>query len=157
MNIKKIGFSIMFVLCCVSALSQKHSNRVEPNTIKEIVESDDFKINILNIIRNNQTLAIYSNNSIEIKGDSIKASFPYFYRDDNPKTATQSNIEIDTAIKKISVKEKKKDSRFEIKIELATPKKYTIVINVGYDAYSTVQVTDKHKYTVTYNGRLQTK
>ncbi|KGN82117.1 hypothetical protein HW49_02805 [Porphyromonadaceae bacterium COT-184 OH4590] len=156
MNIKKIEFSIIFVLCCVSALSQKHSNGVEPNIVKEMIESNSFKINILNITRDNQTLAIYSKNSIEVKGDTIKASFPYFYRDDNPKTATQSNIEIDTAIKKISVKDKKNDGRFEIKIVTAAPKKYTIVINVRYDAYCTIQVTDKQN-TVTYNGRLQTK
>ena len=88
---KKIGLFLFFVAVgTVSLLAQTRGNDTDSRQIREILNGGNFKINIQNVINNpKSTTAIYSKHSIEIVGDTIKADLPYFYRNDNPQTATE--------------------------------------------------------------------
>ena len=99
---KKIGLFLFFVAVgTVSLLAQTRGNDTDSRQIREILNGGNFKINIQNVINNpKSTTAIYSKHSIEVVGDTIKADLPYFYRNDNPQTATETNVKIDTSIKK---------------------------------------------------------
>jgi len=154
---KKIGLFLFFVAVgAVSLLAQTRGNDTDSRQIREILNGGNFKINIQNVINNpKSTTAIYSKHSIEVVGDTIKADLPYFYRNDNPQAATETNVKIDTSIKKLSTPKQSKQGSTDLNITTAKPQ-YTIHISVRFDGYSIVTVKDKAGNTAFYNGRLDT-
>lgn len=156
MNIRILGLSIILAVNSFAAMAQNSDvARKEAIAVKEIVESRNFKINILNVLREKRVyMDIYSKNTIEIADGKLIAKFPYFYRNDNPSNTAQAYLKIDSDIRKIKIKNKAKNSIYNVDIKIDKPSKYVVNIDIGYDGNCMIYVTNSQKTTVVYGGRL---
>lgn len=156
MNIRILGLAIILAVNSFAAMAQNSDvAKKEAIAVKEIVESRNFKINILNVLREKRVyMDIYSKNTIEISDGKLIAKFPYFYRNDNPSNTTQSYLKIDSDIRTMKIKNKAKSSMYDVSIKIDKPSKYVVNIDIGYDGNCMVYVTNSQKTTVVYGGRL---
>lgn len=156
MNVKKIGFALILILCPILAVAQNATAKCDTLNVREIVESRTFKINILNVLREGGIyMDIFSKNTMAVTdGSSIEAKFPYFYRSDNPATAGSQDIRLKTSIAKMKIKEKKKEGGFKVDIRIDNPAKYLITIDIDYDGYCFISVTNAKKQVAAYSGHL---
>jgi len=156
MNIRILGLSIILAVNSFAAMAQNSDvAKKEAIAVKEIVESRNFKINILNVLREKRVyMDIYSKNTIEIADGKLIAKFPYFYRNDNPSNTAQAYLKIDSDIRKIKIKNKAKNSIYNVDIKIDKPSKYVVNIDIGYDGNCMIYVTNSQKTTVVYGGRL---
>ena len=156
MNIRILGLAIILAVNSFAAMAQNSDvARKEAIAVKEIVESRNFKINILNVLREKRVyMDIYSKNTIEIADGKLIAKFPYFYRNDNPSNTAQAYLKIDSDIRKIKIKNKAKNSIYNVDIKIDKPSKYVVNIDIGYDGNCMIYVTNSQKTTVVYGGRL---
>ena len=156
MNIRILGLVIILAVNSFAAMAQNSDvAKKEAIAVKEIVESRNFKINILNVLREKRVyMDIYSKNTIEIADGKLIAKFPYFYRNDNPSNTAQAYLKIDSDIRKIKIKNKAKNSIYNVDIKIDKPSKYVVNIDIGYDGNCMIYVTNSQKTTVVYGGRL---
>ena len=156
MNIRILGLSIILAVNSFAAMAQNSDvARKEAIAVKEIVESRNFKINILNVLREKRVyMDIYSKNTIEIADGKLIAKFPYFYRNDNPSNTAQAYLKIDSDIRTMKIKNKAKSSMYDVSIKIDKPSKYVVNIDIGYDGNCMIYVTNSQKKTVIYGGRL---
>lgn len=156
MNIRILGLSIILAVNSFAAMAQNSDvARKEAIAVKEIVESRNFKINILNVLREKRVyMDIYSKNTIEIADGKLIAKFPYFYRNDNPLNTAQAYLKIDSDIRTMKIKNKAKSSMYDVSIKIDKPSKYVVNIDIGYDGNCMIYVTNSQKTTVVYGGRL---
>lgn len=156
MNIRILGLAIILAVNSFAAMAQNSDvAKKEAIAVKEIVESRNFKINILNVLREKRVyMDIYSKNTIEIADGKLIAKFPYFYRNDNPSNTTQSYLKIDSDIRTMKIKNKAKSSMYDVSIKIDKPSKYVVNIDIGYDGNCMIYVTNSQKTTVVYGGRL---
>jgi hypothetical protein len=156
MNIRILGLAIILAVNSFAAMAQNSDvAKKEAIAVKEIVESRNFKINILNVLREKRVyMDIYSKNTIEIADGKLIAKFPYFYRNDNPSNTAQAYLKIDSDIRKIKIKNKAKNSIYNVDIKIDKPSKYVVNIDIGYDGNCMIYVTNSQKTTVVYGGRL---
>ena len=158
----KSNFSLIllpFLLFTANSIfAQNPATAADIAKVREILNSQNFRIDILNVVREGaEPVAIYSTNSVEIKNSIIKAKFPYFFRDDNPKTASVSDIKLNYPIEKIKIKENKKKGIFVINILTLNKnkQKYQVLINIDYYGYCIIYITNPQKEKVMYDGRLK--
>ena len=80
MNIRILGLVVILAVNSFAAMAQNSDKaKKEAIAVKEIVESRNFKINILNVLREKRVyMDIYSKNTIEIADGKLIAKFPYF-------------------------------------------------------------------------------
>ena len=156
MNIRILGLAIILAVNSFAAMAQNSDvAKKEAIAVKEIVESRNFKINILNVLREKRVyMDIYSKNTIEVIDGKLIAKFPYFYRNDNPSNTTQSYLKIDSDIRTMKIKNKAKSSMYDVSIKIDKPSKYVVNIDIGYDGNCMIYVTNSQKTTVVYGGRL---
>ena len=156
MNIRILGLAIILAVNSFAAMAQNSDvAKKEAIAVKEIVESRNFKINILNVLREKRVyMDIYSKNTIEVIDGKLIAKFPYFYRNDNPSNTAQAYLKIDSDIRKIKLKNKAKNSIYNVDIKIDKPSKYVVNIDIGYDGNCMIYVTNSQKTTVVYGGRL---
>ena len=156
MNIRILGLVIILAVNSFAAMAQNSDvAKKEAIAVKEIVESRNFKINILNVLREKRVyMDIYSKNTIEVIDGKLIAKFPYFYRNDNPSNTAQAYLKIDSDIRKIKIKNKAKNSIYNVDIKIDKPSKYVVNIDIGYDGNCMIYVTNSQKKTVIYGGRL---
>jgi hypothetical protein len=156
MNIRILGLSIILAVNSFAAMAQNSDvAKKEAIAVKEIVESRNFKINILNVLREKRVyMDIYSKNTIEIADGKLIAKFPYFYRNDNPSNTAQAYLKIDSDIRTMKIKNKAKSSMYDVSIKIDKPSKYVVNIDIGYDGNCMIYVTNSQKTTVVYGGRL---
>jgi len=156
MNIRILGLAIILAVNSFAAMAQNSDvAKKEAIAVKEIVESRNFKINILNVLREKRVyMDIYSKNTIEVIDGKLIAKFPYFYRNDNPSNTAQAYLKIDSDIRKIKIKNKAKNSIYNVDIKIDKPSKYVVNIDIGYDGNCMIYVTNSQKKTVIYGGRL---
>lgn len=156
MNIRILGLAIILAVNSFAAMAQNSDvAKKKAIAVKEIVESRNFKINILNVLREKRVyMDIYSKNTIEIADGKLIAKFPYFYRNDNPSNTAQAYLKIDSDIRKIKIKNKAKNSIYNVDIKIDKPSKYVVNIDIGYDGNCMIYVTNSQKTTVVYGGRL---
>jgi hypothetical protein len=156
MNIRILGLAIILAVNSFAAMAQNSDvAKKEAIAVKEIVESRNFKINILNVLREKRVyMDIYSKNTIEVIDGKLIAKFPYFYRNDNPSNTAQAYLKIDSDIRKIKIKNKAKNSIYNVDIKIDKPSKYVVNIDIGYDGNCMIYVTNSQKTTVVYGGRL---
>jgi len=156
MNIRILGLAIILAVNSFAAMAQNSDvAKKEAIAVKEIVESRNFKINILNVLREKRVyMDIYSKNTIEIADGKLIAKFPYFYRNDNPSNTTQSYLKINSDIRTMKIKNKAKSSMYDVSIKIDKPSKYVVNIDIGYDGNCMIYVTNSQKTTVVYGGRL---
>lgn len=156
MNIRILGLVIILAVNSFAAMAQNSDvAKKEAIAVKEIVESRNFKINILNVLREKRVyMDIYSKNTIEVIDGKLIAKFPYFYRNDNPSNTAQAYLKIDSDIRKIKIKNKAKNSIYNVDIKIDKPSKYVVNIDIGYDGNCMIYVTNSQKTTVVYGGRL---
>lgn len=156
MNIRILGLAVIVAVNSFVAMAQNSDKaKKEAIAVKEIVESRNFKINILNVLREKRVyMDIYSKNTIEIADGKLVAKFPYFYRDDNPSNTAQSYLKIDSDIRTMKIKNKAKRGMYDVSIKIDKPSKYVVNIDIGYDGNCMVYVTNSQKKTVIYGGRL---
>ena len=156
MNIRILGLAVIVAVNSFAAMAQNSDvAKKEAIAVKEIVESRNFKINILNVLREKRVyMDIYSKNTIEIADGKLIAKFPYFYRNDNPSNTAQAYLKIDSDIRKIKIKNKAKNSIYNVDIKIDKPSKYVVNIDIGYDGNCMIYVTNSQKTTVVYGGRL---
>ena len=156
MNIRILGLAVILAVNSFAAMAQNSDvAKKEAIAVKEIVESRNFKINILNVLREKRVyMDIYSKNTIEVIDGKLIAKFPYFYRNDNPSNTAQAYLKIDSDIRKIKIKNKAKNSIYNVDIKIDKPSKYVVNIDIGYDGNCMIYVTNSQKTTVVYGGRL---
>lgn len=156
MNIRILGLVVIVAVNSFAAMAQNSDvAKKEAIAVKEVVESRNFKINILNVLREKRVyMDIYSKNMIEIADGKLVAKFPYFYRNDNPSNTAQAYLKIDSDIRKIKIKNKAKNSIYNVDIKIDKPSKYVVNIDIGYDGNCMIYVTNSQKTTVVYGGRL---
>ena len=156
MNIRILGLAVIVAVNSFAAMAQNSDKaKKEAIAVKEIVESRNFKINILNVLREKRVyMDIYSKNTIEIADGKLVAKFPYFYRNDNPSNTAQAYLKIDSDIRTMKIKNKAKSSMYDVSIKIDKPSKYVVNIDIGYDGHCMVYVTNSQKTTVIYGGRL---
>jgi|GEM_PF-420467 len=156
MNIRILGLSIILAVNSFAAMAQNSDvAKKEAIAVKEIVESRNFKINILNVLREKRVyMDIYSKNTIEIADGKLIAKFPYFYRNDNPSNTAQAYLKIDSDIRTMKIKNKAKRGMYDVSIKIEKPSKYVVNIDIGYDGNCMIYVTNSQKTTVVYGGRL---
>lgn len=156
MNIRMLSLAVIVAVNSFAAMAQNSDKaKKEAIAVKEIVESRNFKINILNVLREKRVyMDIYSKNTIEIADGKLVAKFPYFYRDDNPSNTAQSYLKIDSDIRTMKIKNKAKRGMYDVSIKIDKPSKYVVNIDIEYDGNCMVYVTNSQKKTVIYGGRL---
>ncbi|MBF0975988.1 MAG: DUF4251 domain-containing protein [Bacteroidetes bacterium] len=156
MNIRILGLAIILAVNSFAAMAQNSDvAKKEAIAVKEIVESRNFKINILNVLREKRVyMDIYSKNTIEIADGKLIAKFPYFYRNDNPSNTAQAYLKIDSDIRTMKIKNKAKRGMYDVSIKIEKPSKYVVNIDIGYDGNCMIYVTNSQKTTVVYGGRL---
>ena len=156
MNIRILGLAVIVAVNSFAAMAQNSDKaKKEAIAVKEIVESRNVKINILNVLREKRVyMDIYSKNTIEIADGKLVAKFPYFYRNDNPSNTAQSYLKIDSDIRTMKIKNKAKRGMYDVSIKIDKPSKYVVNIDIGYDGNCMVYVTNSQKTTVVYGGRL---
>lgn len=156
MNIRILGLAVILAVNSFAAMAQNSDKaKKEAIAVKEIVESRNFKINILNVLREKRVyMDIYSKNTIEIADGKLVAKFPYFYRNDNPSNTAQAYLKIDSDIRTMKIKNKAKSSMYDVSIKIDKPSKYVVNIDIGYDGNCMIYVTNSQKTTVVYGGRL---
>ena len=156
MNIRILGLAVILAVNFFAAMAQNSDvAKKEAIAVKEIVESRNFKINILNVLREKRVyMDIYSKNTIEVIDGKLIAKFPYFYRNDNPSNTAQSYLKIDSDIRTMKIKNKAKRGMYDVSIKIEKPSKYVVNIDIGYDGNCMIYVTNSQKTTVVYGGRL---
>ncbi len=156
MNIRMLSLAVIVAVNSFAAMAQNSDKaKKEAIAVKEIVESRNFKINILNVLREKRVyMDIYSKNTIEIADGKLVAKFPYFYRNDNPSNTAQAYLKIDSDIRTMKIKNKAKRGMYDVSIKIDKPSKYVVNIDIGYDGNCMVYVTNSQQKTVIYGGRL---
>jgi hypothetical protein len=155
-----LSFATFFLLNCGNIFAQVTTSSDYQNRISEILSSKEYRIDILNLYRENSSLLeLFSTHFLKIKNDKIEVDFPYFIRDDNYETAGKSNVKLNASIVKYKSKEKKRQGLWEIKIVAQTERagKYNIVLKVYYDGYCTILADNSGKKRVMYDGRIKVK
>ncbi|MDR3327843.1 MAG: DUF4251 domain-containing protein [Prevotellaceae bacterium] len=155
-----LSFVAFFLLNCGNIFAQSTTTSDYQNRVSEILTAKDYRIDILNLYRENSSLLeLFSTHFLKIKNDKIEVDFPYFIRNDNYETAAQSNVKLNAPIVKYNAKEKKKQGLWKIKIAVQTEQasKYDIVLNVYYDGYCTILVNSPQKKGVMYDGRIKVR
>jgi hypothetical protein len=151
---KKTFVISLLMIFCANIFAKKAEK------ISQIVESKDFRINILNVYHEKSTpIQVYSSHYLEIKDGKIVADFPYFVRNDKPNSLTTNNVALNSELIKYKAKHNKKKGYWQINLTAVSKqdKEYQIIIVVQPNGYSTISVTSPNKTKTLYDGQLKIK
>ncbi|MDR0830285.1 MAG: DUF4251 domain-containing protein [Prevotellaceae bacterium] len=151
---KKLLLICLSIFCFGNIFAQKNNSE----RISALVESKNFRINILNVYHEKTTpLPVYSTHYLEIKDDKVIADFPYFVRKDRPTEISANNIPLDSEIFKYKAKHNTKKGYWLINFSAKNKKgaEYKLLIVVQPNGYCVIDVASPKKTKVRYDGQIK--
>lgn len=155
-QILMVALALLVGIPTLSAQSKKEKKEQKREAVKELIVSENYKINVNNAQpMQGRSVSLTSRYSLEIKNDSVFSHLPYYGRAYSIPYGGGSGLIFKEAIKEYTMEMDKK-GKARIKFSARNPEdNFEFLVTVFDNGSASIDVTMQNRQSISFTGELE--